>query len=453
MHRSLTIILILSSTGCGPFLPRPALPETGFSLERKESIRSGAVLRVADCLRIAKHQNPQMIASRLLEWQARAGLRQNQSALLPVVKVAGRAARYSDPQRIAPTTTSVADSVSSEDLGTWDATLTWNLFAGGRDLWRIRSSADLLDATRADAEATEQAVTAWVISAYYLAVTKKAIADALAGSARALSAQARRQQELLEQDKSSLLEVTRIRVRAAEVLDQAKNEQAQAQLALMRLFHLLGQSAVPVELESVSPIRVTVPEEDRLVWKEILQRRPDLRAARLRQQAQQARVLTVQGEYWPSFSLVGSYGQRVDVTDWPVEDNHLRSAGYVGLDLSWTPFEGGRIHYLSQQENATLQVMIQNLRALELAAVLEIRTFLHQLRSARDRLRTAQEALELAKTSLELENQRMELGQTTFTDYQLVEAATLDAQVRVLQLLAEVQINWVQYRLATGALP
>jgi outer membrane protein TolC len=161
-------------------------------------------------------------------------------------------------------------------------------------------------------------------------------------------------------------------------------------------------------------------------------------------------MTSVQAELWPTLALAGSFGQRVDLGYWPVEDGHWRNSGYVGLELAWSPFEGGRVHYLVQQEEATLRVLIENLRAMELNAVLEIRTALARLRSARDRLETSRESLGLAKTSLELEQKKLELGQSTFTDFQLVESAWLDAQVRVLQLTAEVRIAWVQYRLATG---
>jgi outer membrane protein TolC len=151
-------------------------------------------------------------------------------------------------------------------------------------------------------------------------------------------------------------------------------------------------------------------------------------------------------------ALAGSFGQRVDLTEWPLEDGHWRSSGYVGLELAWSPFEGGRVHYLVQQEEAALRAQIEGLRALERAAVLEIRTALARLRSAQDRLGTSRESLALARTSLELEQKKVELGQSTFTDFQLIEAAYLDARVRLLQLTAEVKIAWVQYRLATGDL-
>jgi len=449
----LTFIVL---SGCAPLPFRGAdLSPPGFSLTARETIRPGSVLTLADAIRIARTRNPQTVASRFLEQQAEAVRMQAISPALPQVKLSGRAARYLDPQRVAsPSSTNPSVvSVSSEDLGTWDAVVSLNLFAGGRDLWRIRMAQDLLGAARLDAAQMERTITTLVVTSYYQAVWRAAVSDALFASAKALSAEAARVKTLLAQDKASLLDVTRVQVRAAEVDDQARAEKAQAELALLQLFHLLGLPSVRVTLQAPPEDPVgAVPDDDHLAWKEILAKRPDLQAARLRVSSQRAKVTSVQAEFWPSISLAGSFGQRVDLADWPVEDGHWRNSGYLGLELSWSPFEGGRVHYLVQQEEATLRVMIENLRALEQNAVLEIRTALARLRSARDRLDTARESLKLAKTSLELEQKKVDLGQSTFTDFQLIEASFLDAQVRVLQLSAEVRIAWVQYRLATGEL-
>jgi len=449
-----TLLALFFCAACAPLPWRGAdLAPPGFSLTARETIRPGSVLTLDDAIRIARTRNPQTVAARFLEQQAEAIRMQAISPVLPQVKLTGRGARYMDAQRVAsPSSTNpTATSVSSEDLGTWDAVISLNLFAGGRDLWRIRMAQDLVVAARYDARQMERTITTLVVTSYYEAVWRSAVADALWASAKALSAEAGRMKALLAQDKASLLEVTRVQVRAAEVEDQARAEKAQAELAMLQLFHLLGLPTVRVTLQPPPEDPVgPVPEEDRLPWQDILARRPDLRAARLRVSSQQAKVTSVSAEYWPQLSLTGSFGQRVDLSAWPVEDGHWRNSGYIGLDLAWSPFEGGRIHYLVAQEEATLRIMVEDLRALEQNAVLEIRTALARLRSAQDRLKTAHESLKLARTSLELEQKKVDLGQSTFTDFQLIEAAFLNAQVRVLQLTSEVRTAWVQFRLATG---
>jgi len=453
--RRILLVLLMLVPGCSPLPWRGPDPvPAGFSLGPRETIRPGSTLTLEAAIRIAKAGNPQALAARYLAQQAEAVRMQNVAPALPQVRLSGRAARYLDPQRVASPSSSGTTpvSVSAEDLGTWDATVSLNLFAGGRDLWRIRMAQDLVEAARLDARQAQRTVAQLVAVAYYQAVWRRAVADALSSSAKALEAEAARVKALRDQDKASLLDVTRVLVRAAEVLDRSREEASLAELALLQLFHLLGLPAV-VDVRLEPPPEVpekAVPEEARLDWQDLLARRPDLKAARLRVFSQQAKILGVQAELWPQLALAGSFGQRVDLTAWPVEDGHWRNSGYVGLELAWSPFEGGRVHYLVEQERAALRVQIEQLRALELAAVLEIRTALARLRSAQDRLGTAREALTLAKTSLELEQKKVDLGQSTFTDYQIIEAAYLDARVRVLQLSAEVRIAWLQYRLATG---
>lgn len=463
MSRVLMFLLLLLpvaclfQTACSPLPwrgPDPAPP--GFSLTAEAPVRVGAVLTLEAAVKLARTRNPRVVVARFLEQQAQAARGQQIAPALPQVRLSGRAARYLDPQRVASPSSSGTSptSVSAEDLGTWDATVTLNLFAGGRDVWRIRMSQALLAAARSDTREAQRAITELVVVAYCQAVWRRAVAEALQASAKALAAEASRQEALLAQEKASVLDVTRVRVRAAEVQDRAREEEAFVELALLQLVHLLGlpsASGVRLEAPPEEPT-VPVPDEAGLDWVGILSRRPDLRAARLRLYAQQARVRVAQSELWPQLALAGSFGHRVDLTDWPVEDGHWRSSGYVGLELAWSPFEGGRVHYLVQQEEAALRAQIEGLRALERAAVLEVRTALARLRSAQDRLGTSRESLALARTSLELEQKKVELGQSTFTDFQLIEAAYLDARVRLLQLTAEVKIAWVQYRLATGDL-
>lgn len=423
----------------------------GFSLETPTRISPDSTLRLADCLELAHKQNPRTVIARLQEQAAKTRLRQSQAALLPTLRITGRAARHMDPQRVSPFTSSAGSSVASDNLLTWEAVLSLNLFAGGRDIARIREASEQADALRSESEAISRQVTFMVVTAWYQTVTRQAVVQAVKTSAEALKNLAERQKALLEQEKTTLLEVTRTQVRAAEMLDRLREEEAEAELALLRLFHLLGHPRVPVQLEPFSPPEIGgIPEEKDLSLKDILRRRPDLKAARLRIAAQRSRIRSIQAEYWPFLSLAGSFGQRVDISSWPVEDGHMRDAGYAGLELSWSPFEGGRIHYQGQLENATLSAMVEQYRALELDAVWEIRSSLSRLASAVDRYRTAQEALVLAQKSLELENRRLELGQSTFTDFQLIESATLEAGVRVLTLGAEVQMAHLAFRIACG---
>lgn len=459
MTRVLVILFLLPQVACSPLPWRGADPAPpGFSLTPEAPVRVGSVLTLEAAVKLARTRNPRVVAARYLEQQAMATRGQQLAPALPQVKLTGRAARYMDPQRIASPSASGTNptSIAAEDLGTWDATVSLNLFAGGRDVWRIRMAQSLLAASRDDVREALRAVTELVVVAYCQAVWRQAVVEALRASAKALAAEATRQEALLSREKASVLDVTRVRVRAAEVQDRAREEEALVELALLQLVHLLGlpsASGIRLETPPEDPDETaTVPDEARLDWPGLLARRPDLRAARQRMYAQQARVRAAQSELWPQLSLAGSFGQRVDLTAWPVEDGHWRNSGYVGLELAWSPFEGGRVHYQVQQEEAALMVQIEGLRALERAAVLEIRTALARLRSALARQETSRESLALARTSLELERKKVELGQSTFTDFQLIEAAQLDAQVRVLQLTAEVRIAWIQYRLATGDL-
>ncbi len=292
-----------------------------------------------------------------------------------------------------------------------------------------------------------------VIEAYAQALAQSAAAQALEGSARAFEEQAERLQALSGQDKASALDVDTVRVRAAAVRDQARQAQSQAELARLRLFLLLGTPPVPAELESLPEAAPPIPDAASLKWKEILARRPDLRAARSRFQAQAERVRALEAEFWPALFLVASWGQRLDFSEWPVPQERLNSAGYFGLEVSWNVFESGRMWQSLSQERLQLAVLRQQLRQMELSAVLEIRRLLEELRAQSERLQTARLTWELANRTLQVQRQKLEQGQITFTEYRLMEADAQDARLRVLQTAAQMYALSAQLAVAIGNSP
>ncbi len=96
------------------------LPEPGFSLHAaRPPISAGEKLTLRRCLDIAQAQNPQIILARLARESARAALRQNLFQLGPTLRLTGRGAEYSSPQRVAPVSSSSSGTaVSTQELAT-----------------------------------------------------------------------------------------------------------------------------------------------------------------------------------------------------------------------------------------------------------------------------------------------------------------------------------------------
>lgn len=439
--------------GCIPRVPD--VPEPGFALApRQAPIHPGARLTLARCLELADAQNPQIIMARLARESARLAFRQTLLQLGPTIKLTGRAAAYDDPQRVTPASASGASgSVSTRELANWEAALSWNLWAFGRDWERLSLARDSEKAAAWDALQVRRAVRLAVIAAYAQLLTQNAVAQAMEESARAMEEYARRMQELLEQDKAAPLDVDAVRLRAAALRDQARQERSQAELARLRLFFLLGQPPVSVELDSLPETAPGIAFAQTPKWDEILARRPDVQAARARYRAQAARIRSMEADFWPSLSLAASWGQRLDVSAWPVPADHMNAAGYVGLDVSWNLFESGRLLQAIDQERIQLDILRQRLRQMELDAVQEIRLIQESLRTQAERMQSARGAWELASRSLQAQRQRLEMGQITFAEFRLLEADALDARVRLLQASAQVYVLSAQLAVAMGNTP
>ena len=171
---------------------------------------------------------------------------------------------------------------------------------------------------------------------------------------------------------------------------------------------------------------------------ELLRRRPDLRRAERAVAAATARVGVAKADYFPKFSLTGSFGW---TNDTPGGLFTAANSGWaIGPAVRWPILSSGRIRNQVAAADARLeQAGISYEQAVVLAAT-EVENALVRTARGRERVQAAAQALQARQESASLAARRLERG--------LVDVSSTLEQER---LLGEARSNLVDARFEQGA--
>jgi NodT family efflux transporter outer membrane factor (OMF) lipoprotein len=242
-------------------------------------------------------------------------------------------------------------------------------------------------------------------------------------------------------DEQDILELTRSRYQAGfatdlDVARQASEVAATAatlpalETSVRQSIHalgiLLGQDpdSLSAELSAEKPIPPVPGEVPVGVPADLVRRRPDIRRAERELAAANARIGVAVSDYFPKFSVTGSFG--LDSTnvkhliDW--------NSRYFALSpgATWPIFDAGRIHANVQvQKELTLQADDDYQNAV-LNALREVEDSLAAYRNEQTRRVALTDAVDASRQALELARQQYQKGVIDFFE-------VLDAQRAMLQ--------------------
>ncbi len=377
-----------------------------------DEVLSGLIAQAA-----VSNLDVKIVLARLEEAEARYGV--TRSAFFPTVQGVGSAGAV----RASEDTTPVLPEGVDREGGRYQlgADFAWEL-----DLWgRVRRS---VESAKASTEAAEEAyrdslvVLASQVALNYVEVRtlQQRIADLEANI-----------QMLVE-----TLDIVRNRNNAGLVPDlnvaQAERDLAVAEASLPPLraslfasFNRLGvlagrePSALHDVLGPPAPIP-SVPERVEIgLPADLLRQRPDIRQRERELAAQNARIGVAQAEYYPIFSLPGTF-----VLD-AYDAGNLFSAGSLaysfGPAFRWNLFSGGRVRQTVRVEQARTKELLARYEQQVLLAVEEVETAMSDLAQERVRQAKLNEAASAARRTMDMS---MVLYRSGLTDFQNV----LDAQ-------------------------
>jgi outer membrane protein TolC len=325
------------------------------------------------------------------------------------------------------------------------------LWASGRVGNAWKSAQAQAAAARAAGDDTAAAIARDVRSAYYLAL----LAGEQAHIARESLRQAQRTLDQIREqvDKGVTPEFDRVRAAVTVAsrrpqVTRAENGEAIARDALKRL---LG---VPLR----RPIALTDPlrADDHggtleQATAQALHSRRDLeavkeqlRAADLRQRAQSANDR-------PSLYLDGNLQWQGETSDglWPGERESAASAS-VGLTLSWPIFDGLRNRYQTRAAEAVAAKARLQVRFVEDAVRLEVRSRWSDVESIAEEIDAARETVDLASQAYDIARARYRSGLSTLVELQDAELALVQARVSLSETLYRYNVAVAELDYSTG---
>jgi NodT family efflux transporter outer membrane factor (OMF) lipoprotein len=376
---------------------------------------------------------------------AQAQLEGARAARLPEAKFDAGETRLKIPAGFPPALDS-GHSVWAGDLG---ASLKWDLDLWGRQADAVARARAQAQAAALDIENAKLLLSAAVVQAYVDLYRGYELADI------ATRAAAQRNDILaLTRRRVAAGIDTRVELREAEgALPQAQVALLQAQSAQLLARHelaaLAGQGAgtgnslerPQLQLEAALPLPLQLPLN-------LLARRPDVIAARLRIEAADADRRAAKAAFYPHVDLSALLGY----ASFSLSDLIGASAfGYgAGPALSLPLFDGGRLHSQYHGAEAQLQSAVADYDATVLQAVHQaadqlslIDTLNAQLVQQRDSLAAAEDAYRLAQ-------ERYGAGLAGYLTVLNAESAVLDQRRQRLDLASALVMARVRLLLAVG---
>ncbi len=379
---------------------------------------------------------------------AQAGLDQANSAFWPRVQFQSSYTGSDNPmlafgsilnQRAYNSSLNFNDVPSVDDLNA-RGLLTVPLYTGGRNTAARKAATANTEAARQDHAAVRNALSFEVSRAFCTVLkTRQFIraAEAAVSSFETNSAIAKKRLDAGSVLKSDVLDLEVRLAEAREDLVRARNSNALAVRALRNLLGIEdGEFAVAESIPTIS-----VPSSGDF------SSRPELAAARQREQAAQEQARAAKSGYLPRVSAFGSldydYGWRYD---------HGGGSYTAGAMLQWDLWDGKLTRAKIREANAELESAREEQRKLRLALDLEVEQARLNLSAAHERLSVTEQAVAQAEESARLVRSRFEQEMALAKDLTDAETSLVAARVRRAEAEADRQIAAAAWRKAL-ALP
>jgi len=227
---------------------------------------------------------------------------------------------------------------------------------------------------------------------------------------------------------ATALDLARVEAQRAAVEAQLPQVDAGIAAAIAQLAVLCGAnpSEMRAELADAKPI----PEVPDVVGiglpADLLERRPDVRAARQELVASTARIGVAEASRLPSISVSGNFYIAANALSGLGD---LANKAYsIGPSLYWPLFTGGKIDAQVSQQKALAEAALARYRGAVIDAVGDLSAATSDFVEARAGVRASQAALESARRVRMLARQQFEAGVTDITMLLDVERQELEAE-------------------------
>ena len=379
---------------------------------------------------------------------AQAGLEQANAAFWPRVQFQSSYTGSDNPmlafgsilnQRAYSSSLNFNDVPGVDDLNA-RGLVTVPLYAGGKNTASRKAAKANTDAARQDNEAVRNALGFEVSRAFYTVLkTRQFIRAAEAGVNSFEGSLVVAKKHL---DGGTLLksEVLDIEVRLAQAREELVRARNANSLAVRVLRNLLGIEGGDFEVADTAPA-ATAPDSGDFSG------RPELAAARHREQAAQHQARAAKGGYLPRVNAFGSADY-----DYGWTYNNGGGSYTAGALLQWDLWDGKMTRAKVAEANANVELAREEQRKLHLALDLEAEQARLDLKAANERLSVTDQVVAQAAESASLTRARFEQELALSTQLIDAETALVAARVRRAEAEADRQIAIAAVRKAL-ALP
>ncbi len=311
--------------------------------------------------------------------------------------------------------------------------LDWHLDFWGRNRAALAAARSEAEAAQAEAAAARLTVATGIADAYAQLASLQAERDAAVEATRVRQ----RSLELIEGRQAKGLENIGASERARSGLATAQGEIAALDEAITltqnRIAALLG--AGPDRGRAITRPQLATVEAWGLpanLPAELIGRRPDIIAARLRAEAAGSRIKQAKASFYPNINLAGIIGfQALGLDNVFKSDSDFGSAGPA---ISLPIFDGGRLRSQYRAAEADYQAAVAQYDGALTQALREVADAAASERQLAERLARAQEAERAATAAWRVANNRYRGGLATYLDVLTAEDALIAARRTVASL-------------------
>lgn len=296
----------------------------------------------------------------------------------------------------------------------------------------------LASASRIDRETVRHQVETETARAWYgLAAATRLRATAQAALATVVAVEGQ-VEALLKADVVEQNALLKVRVQKADIQRKVFQAEKGMRLAAALLNAQMGRALdAPVEPEgegvlAVAPEDGTAPDEDSAG--DVVDRRPELRAARQRIRAARAATNLAIGEAIPQVTAFATYENNQGFGELMRENQF-----YGGVLLEWSFWDWGTSWYKVRAARARAEEAEAAVAAAEDRVRLDLESRRLDLEEARKSREVTRTQVEQARDNLRVEQLRFDVRETTVTD--LLAAQTLSLQAENDDIVAELKVR------------
>ncbi len=343
----------------------------------------------------------------------------------------------------------------SKNLPTADShlfgpTLNWNIFSGFSTYYSYKEALYYLSSQDENIRHKILSISLEVVKAYIEFFKQRALLEAALADLEDAKLILRLARKRFEVGVAPYADVLEAEARLKEAEYNITKYKYTAEIAKAKILLLMNEDLEKIEAYEFVPLQ----EEDLKVQtlseliRKALKLRPEIVAKEKEILAQEERIKSVRGEYFPTVDLFTSY-YRTDKSFFPDRDYQF----LAGIKITFPIFTGFSTVSKLQKEKATLEKKGLEKRTLELAIQDEVFTAYKQFFTARENYSSAHAVLEKLEEDYRTIQKKYENGLASIVDLTTVMARLSQARANVYLAKYNIFHHFYQLQRTVGEIP